>query len=66
MSHAIPPGDGAPRPPAPRVTFRQVLPNIVTILSICAGVTGIRFAFEGRFELADNAPGLIARIVLHA
>ena len=28
------------------------MPNLITVLSICAGLTGIRFAFEGRFELA--------------
>ncbi|KTR06132.1 CDP-diacylglycerol--serine O-phosphatidyltransferase [Aureimonas ureilytica] len=74
MSAAPPPSDPAtPRQPAARVTFRQVLPNLITILSICAGVTGIRFAFEGRFELAvglvlgaaflDGIDGRIARLV---
>ncbi|MBB3998546.1 CDP-alcohol phosphatidyltransferase family protein [Aureimonas pseudogalii] len=62
-----------PTPAASRVSFRQILPNLVTILSICAGVTGIRFAFEGRFELAvglvlgaaflDGIDGRIARLV---
>ncbi|KQQ91253.1 CDP-diacylglycerol--serine O-phosphatidyltransferase [Aureimonas sp. Leaf324] len=64
----------APPPAASsRITIRQILPNLVTILSICAGVTGIRFAFEGRFELAvglvlgaaflDGIDGRIARLV---
>ena len=53
MSEPIPSESAAkPAPAASRVSFRQILPNLVTILSICAGVTGIRFAFEGRFELA--------------
>ncbi|MBB3949456.1 CDP-diacylglycerol--serine O-phosphatidyltransferase [Aureimonas jatrophae] len=60
-------------PSSSRMTFRQILPNLITILSICAGVTGIRFAFEGRFELAvglvlgaaflDGIDGRIARLV---
>ena len=64
---------GTAKAPPARVTFRQVLPNIVTILSLCAGVTGIRFAFEGRFEMAvglvlgaaflDGIDGRIARLV---
>ncbi len=42
----------APPPAASsRITIRQILPNLVTILSICAGVTGIRMGFEGRFGL---------------
>jgi len=60
-------------PVSTRIAFRQILPNLVTIISICAGVTGIRFAFEGRFELAvglvlgaaflDGIDGRIARLV---
>lgn len=32
--------------------IRLVIPNVVTALAICAGLTGIRLAFENRFELA--------------
>jgi CDP-diacylglycerol--serine O-phosphatidyltransferase len=30
----------------------MILPNLVTVLAICAGLSGIRFAFEARFETA--------------
>jgi CDP-diacylglycerol--serine O-phosphatidyltransferase len=30
----------------------MVLPNLITVLAICAGLSGIRLAFEGRFETA--------------
>ncbi|WP_062226236.1 CDP-diacylglycerol--serine O-phosphatidyltransferase [Aureimonas frigidaquae] len=56
-----------------RIPLRHILPNLITILSICAGMTGIRYAFEGRFELAvvlvlgaaflDGIDGRIARLV---
>lgn len=51
--------------------FVQLLPNAVTILGLCAGMTGLRFAFAGQFQLAvalvvfaaliDGLDGLIAR-----
>ena len=34
------------------IPLRIVIPNLITVLAICAGLTGIRLAFEGRFELA--------------
>ncbi len=34
------------------IPIRLILPNLVTVLAICAGLTGIRLAFEGRFEIA--------------
>lgn len=56
-----------------RIPIRHIVPNVITILSICAGMTGIRYAFEGRFELAvvlvlgaaflDGIDGRIARFV---
>lgn len=30
------------------IELRFILPNLITVLAICAGLTGIRFAFEGR------------------
>lgn len=63
----------SPATPRGRIPLRQIVPNLVTILSICAGMTGIRFAFEGRIELAvvlvlgaaflDGIDGRIARMV---
>jgi CDP-diacylglycerol--serine O-phosphatidyltransferase len=40
------------------------LPNIVTLLALCAGVTAIRLGIEGRFELAIGA--VIIAVVLDA
>ena len=47
------------------------MPNLVTILGLCAGLTALRFAFAGRFEpaaaliifaaLIDGFDGLLAR-----
>ncbi len=55
------------------ISLRMVFPNIITALAICAGLTGIRLAFEGRFELAvvmvliaaflDGVDGRIARLL---
>lgn len=35
-----------------RISIRLLIPNLLTLLAICAGMTGIRLAFEGRFEIA--------------
>ncbi|MGO9943908.1 MAG: CDP-diacylglycerol--serine O-phosphatidyltransferase, partial [Rhodoblastus sp.] len=32
--------------------LRFVVPNVVTLLALCAGLTAIRFAIEGKFEFA--------------
>jgi CDP-diacylglycerol--serine O-phosphatidyltransferase len=42
------------------IPVRALLPNLVTLLSLCLGLTAIRIAVEGKFELA------IAAIVLAA
>lgn len=42
------------------VPFRKLLPNILTLLAICSGLTAIRFAIEGKLELS------IAAIILAA
>lgn len=34
------------------IPMRMVLPNLITVLAICAGLTGVRLAFEHRFETA--------------
>jgi len=47
-----------------RIPVRFLLPNIVTLLALCAGVTAIRLGFEGRYELAVGA--IIFAIVLDA
>lgn len=48
-----------PNPPGRRLAFielRFILPNLITVLAVCAGLTGIRFAFEGRIA---EAVGLV-------
>jgi CDP-diacylglycerol--serine O-phosphatidyltransferase len=49
---------------AHRVPVRYLLPNIVTLLALCIGITAIRLGIEGRFELAASA--IILAIVLDA
>lgn len=58
------------KPPAPDekrfspVPIRYLLPNLLTLLALCAGVTAIRFSVEGKLELAVSA--IIFAIVLDA
>jgi CDP-diacylglycerol--serine O-phosphatidyltransferase len=47
-----------------QVPVRYLLPNLITLLALCSGVTAIRLAIEGRFELAVGA--VIISIVLDA
>lgn len=46
-----------PRGPIRRrlVSFNAVLPNLVTLLAICAGLTAMRMTIEGRYDLAVAA-----------
>ena len=56
-----------------QIPLRIIIPNIITVLAICAGLTGIRLAFENRFELAvmmvliaaflDGLDGRVARMM---
>lgn len=57
MDGAFPPfePDGPHDGRGPRlreIPFRMLVPNLITLLAICAGVTGVRLAFEGRFKTA--------------
>lgn len=64
-----PHGSGGPR--IREIPLRMVVPNLITVLAICAGLSGIRLAFEHRFEIAvtmvllaaflDGIDGRIAR-----
>ncbi len=47
-----------------QVPVRYLLPNLITLLALCSGVTAIRLGIEGRFELAVGA--VIVSIVLDA
>lgn len=42
------------------VPFRVVLPNLVTLLSLCAGLTAVRMGLEARWEWAVGAVALAA------
>jgi CDP-diacylglycerol--serine O-phosphatidyltransferase len=65
-----PHGRGGPR--IREIPLRMVLPNLVTVLAICAGLSGIRLAFEHRYETAvlmvliaallDGMDGRVARL----
>jgi len=66
-----PHGQGGPR--IREIPLRLVFPNLITVLAICAGLFGIRLAFEGRFETAvfmvliaailDGFDGRVARML---
>jgi CDP-diacylglycerol--serine O-phosphatidyltransferase len=55
------------------IPLRLVVPNLITVLAICAGLSGVRLAFEHRFELAvamvllaaflDGIDGRVARMM---
>lgn len=65
--------DASRGPKLSQIPLRIVVPNVITVLAICAGLTGIRLAFENRFELAvsmvllaaflDGIDGRIARMI---
>ncbi|MCP1245300.1 phosphatidylcholine/phosphatidylserine synthase [Acetobacter cerevisiae] len=54
-------------------SFNRLIPNILTMLGLCSGLTGMRFAVEGRFQAAgialllsafiDGLDGRIARLL---
>jgi CDP-diacylglycerol---serine O-phosphatidyltransferase len=47
-----------------QVPIRILVPNLITLLALCSGVTAIRLGVEGRYELAVSA--VIIAIVLDA
>jgi CDP-diacylglycerol--serine O-phosphatidyltransferase len=47
-----------------QVPIRILVPNLITLLALCSGVTAIRLGVEGRYELAVGA--VILAIVLDA
>ena len=56
-----------------RIPVRMLVPNVITLLAICAGLTAIRLSTEGRMELAvaaivfaavlDGVDGRVARMI---
>ena len=65
--------DEARGPRLREIPLRLIVPNMITVLAICAGLTGIRLAFENRYELAvvavlvaaflDGVDGRVARLM---
>jgi CDP-diacylglycerol---serine O-phosphatidyltransferase len=61
------------RPRTRGPSFNRLIPNILTMLGLCAGLTAVRFAFEGRWEHAavlivvagaiDGIDGRLARLL---
>src|SRR5947209_5774405 len=55
------------------VPVRMLVPNVITLLALCAGLTAIRLSTEGRIELAlgaivfaamlDGIDGRVARLI---
>src|SRR5277367_5631757 len=73
-----PPRYGGPRLRLPKRRFRRIpgrtlVPNVITLLALCAGLTAIRMAFENRYVLAlaaivfaaflDGIDGRLARFL---
>src|SRR6204780_2368220 len=56
-----------------RIPVRTLVPNVITLLALCAGLTAIRLAFEDRYVLAlaavvfaavlDGLDGRLARLL---
>ncbi|WP_414471626.1 CDP-diacylglycerol--serine O-phosphatidyltransferase [Microvirga sp. M2] len=77
MSDLFPPFAPDPNEPRKRlfkpVPFRVIVPNIITLIALCLGLTAIRLAFEGRYEPAvvaivvaavlDGIDGRVARLL---
>jgi len=72
------PGYNGPRLRLPKRRFRRIpvrtlVPNVITLLALCAGLTAIRMAFENRYVLAlaaivfaaflDGIDGRLARFL---
>lgn len=65
------PGGENPRRRFRKIPIRALLPNLVTLLALCIGLTAIRMAIEGRMDLAvagivfaailDGVDGRLAR-----
>ncbi|NRP71120.1 hypothetical protein ILFOPFJJ_02003 [Ensifer psoraleae] len=65
--------DKARGPRLREIPLRLMIPNMITVLAICAGLSGIRLAFENRVELAvamvlfaaflDGIDGRVARLL---
>lgn len=52
------------RPKRPRLPINVLIPNMLTVLALCSGLTAIRFAYEQRWEHAALA--ILAAAILDA
>ena len=50
------------QPPRKKLHSLQLLPNLVSILGLCSGLTAIRFAVDGRYATAIALIGLAAAL----
>ncbi len=65
--------DGPQPPGAPSLPLRALIPNAITMLALCSGATGVRFAISGEYEkaaaaiviaaLLDGIDGRVARLL---
>lgn len=65
--------DASRGPRLREIPLRLMVPNLITVLAICAGLTGVRLAFENKMELAvgmvlvaaflDGIDGRVARLM---
>jgi CDP-diacylglycerol--serine O-phosphatidyltransferase len=61
------------RPRFKGLSFNRIVPNLLTLIGLCAGMTAMRFAYEGRFGAAavaivvagaiDGLDGRLARLL---
>ena len=66
-------GEGEEHPTPSHLTIVQLIPNMLTIAAICAGLSAIRFGIEGNYVLAvqlilaacvlDGLDGRLARLL---
>lgn len=76
MEPIFPPFEPEPAPPQRRfrpVPLRLLIPNVITLAALAAGLTAVRFAIEGRLEAAavailaaailDGLDGRVARLL---
>lgn len=77
MAGLFPPFEPEANEPKPRrfrpIPIRILIPNLITLLAICLGLTAIRMGFEGRMEFAvylvvaaavlDGLDGRLARLL---
>lgn len=69
----VPDGDESKKKPFRPVSIRVIIPNIITLMALCLGLTAIRFAYDNRWQIAvfsillaavlDGLDGRVARML---